>query len=200
METNTWYRQIKAAEKTSIVQDGKRKFHYKFHDGQEMAEEYSMETNVLLRRAWKKKNPIRGSGDWEVEIGDPEPQFGVLDDIGIKENSSTPYVTRRITKTSLEWRIRNLPYPVEVYSVTADTQDKCLVVRTTNKKYFKKLPIPELERVGILPLQENISLSHKYNTLIIVYKKPSQVLEMEQKIMEELKTVAAIKDDQCKTS
>lgn len=53
-----------------------------------MAEEYSMETNVLVRRAWKKKNPIRGAGEWEVEIGDPEPQFGAADDIGIKENSS----------------------------------------------------------------------------------------------------------------
>lgn len=67
---------------------GKRKFHYKFPDGGEMAEEYSMETNVLVRRAWKKKNPIRGAGEWEVEIGDPEPQFGAADDIGIKENSS----------------------------------------------------------------------------------------------------------------
>lgn len=68
---------------------GKRKFHYKFSDGEEMAEEYSVETNVLLRRAWKRKIGIRRAVDWEVEIGDPEPQVTSGDDIGIKENSNS---------------------------------------------------------------------------------------------------------------
>ncbi|KAG8244065.1 hypothetical protein J6590_094011 [Homalodisca vitripennis] len=200
MDGNIWLSRIKNAEKTSIIQEGKRKFHYKFPDTEEMVEEYSLDTGVLLRRAWKRKSKIRGAGDWEVEIGDPEPQFGALDDIGIKENSSAPYVTRRITKTSLEWRIRNLPYPVGTYSVTAEPDEKCLIVRTTNKKYFKKLPIPELERVNLVPVQDNISFSHKFNTLIIVYKKPVQVIELEQHVQEELKSVAALKDDQCKPS
>uniref|UniRef100_A0A1B6KUG0 Protein DPCD n=1 Tax=Graphocephala atropunctata TaxID=36148 RepID=A0A1B6KUG0_9HEMI len=200
MDNNLWLCRIKNAEKTSIVQEGKRKFHYKFPDAEEMAEEYSLETGVLLRRAWKRKSQIRGAGEWEVEIGDPEPHFGTLDDIGIKENSSAPYVTRRITKTNLEWRIRNLPYPVETYSVTAERDGKCLIVRTANKKYYKKLPIPELERVNLEPVQDNISFSHKFNTLIIVYKKPVQVIELEQCVQEELMSVATIKDDQCKPS
>lgn len=79
-----------------------------------------------------------------------------------------PYVTRRITKTSLEWRIRNLPYPVDTYTVTADAAGKCLVVKTNNKKYFKKLSVPDLERVNLVPVQGNISFTHKFNTLIVV--------------------------------
>lgn len=47
-----------------------------------------METNVLLRRAWKRKSAIRKPVEWEVEIGDPEPQFASGDDVGIKENSN----------------------------------------------------------------------------------------------------------------
>jgi len=73
---------------------------------------------------------------------------------------------RRITKTSLEWRIRNLPYPESVYSVTAE-HDGTMTVRTRNKKYFKKIKIPDLERIGLKPEQQRISFRHQYNTLII---------------------------------
>lgn len=54
-----------------------------------------------------------------------------------------------------------------MFSVTADPDNKCLTVRTSNKKYFKKIVIPELERTGLLPDQENVSFTHKFNTLII---------------------------------
>ncbi|RZF43055.1 hypothetical protein LSTR_LSTR001233 [Laodelphax striatellus] len=189
-----WLGSIRRAEKTAIMQNGKRKVHYKFPNGHEMAEEYSMETNVLLRRAWRKKTDIRRPSEWEVEVGDPEHQFNNVDSIGLKESSNCPYLVKRITKTSLEWRIRNLPYPPETYSVTADTNERCLVVRTTNKKYFKKIPIPELDRVGMLPDQSLVDFSHKFNTLIITYKKPEPVLQMEKKVIEELKNVKDLKD------
>lgn len=77
-----------------------------------------------------------------------------------------PFITKRITKKSLEWRIRNLPYPENVYSVTAE-QDGTITVRTSNKKYFKKIHVPDLERIGLKPEQERISFMHRYNTLII---------------------------------
>lgn len=55
-----------------------------------MVEEYSLETNVLLRRAWKKGSQLSSShgSDWEVEVGDPEVQFQQLDVVGIKEDSN----------------------------------------------------------------------------------------------------------------
>lgn len=71
-----------------------------------------------------------------------------------------------MTKTSLEWRIRNLPYSKEVYSVTAEN-DGTITVRTHNKKYFKKIIVPDLQRVGLVPEQERITFGHQYNTLII---------------------------------
>lgn len=54
-----------------------------------------------------------------------------------------------------------------MYSVTVDAEDGCLVIRTTNKKYFKRLPVPELERANLKPEQERIKFSHQFNTLII---------------------------------
>lgn len=43
-----------------------------------------------------------------------------------------PTVSRRDVRSSWEWRIRNLPYPVGVYQVTIEARQ--VVVRTTNKK------------------------------------------------------------------
>lgn len=78
-----------------------------------------------------------------------------------------PFVVHRITKTKLEWRIRNLPYEVEVYQLSVDPVEKCIVVRTTNKKYYKKIPILELQRLNLIPDESYLKYSHSYNTLII---------------------------------
>lgn len=76
-------------------------------------------------------------------------------------------MSRNTTRRNLEWRITNLPYPVETYSVTVDSNEKCLIVRTTNKRYFKKLKIPDLERLNIILQQDQVGFTHKLNTLII---------------------------------
>lgn len=59
-----------------------------------------------------------------------------------------------------------MPYPKDVYSVTADN-DGTITVRTTNKKYYKKLCIPDLDRCGVKIEQDRISFTHQHNTLII---------------------------------
>lgn len=61
-----------------------------------------------------------------------------------------------------------MPYPIETYSVAACAEEKCIIVKTTNKKFYKKIPIPELERIDLKPTQANIEYSHKFNTLIIL--------------------------------
>lgn len=59
-----------------------------------------------------------------------------------------------------------MPYPQNVYSVTAE-DDGTITIRTTNKKYFKKIRIPDLERAGLKPEQNRITFTHQYSTLII---------------------------------
>nr|XP_034179697.1 protein DPCD [Osmia lignaria] len=201
MAPESWLNLIQNAKKTAIIQDGKRKIHFLLEDGREMVEEYHLETNVLVRRAWKEKGNLGQNEGWNVEIGDPEPKQSNIEVYGIQESSNAPFITRRVTKTALEWRIRNLLYPQNVYSVTAE-DDGTITVRTSNKKYFKKLKVPDLERVGLKPEQERISFTHQHNTLIIVYKKPPALLEMEKKVLEEILQLKARKegDIQCPTS
>lgn len=78
-----------------------------------------------------------------------------------------PVLTKRITRKNIEWRIRNLAYAIDTYQVTADTDKNAIVVRTTNKKYFKEIAVPELKRCGLIPDQTHISVAHQHNTLII---------------------------------
>ena len=45
-----WPEKLKTATKTCLVQDGKRKVHYTFDDGNEMVEEYDLRNyDVLVR-------------------------------------------------------------------------------------------------------------------------------------------------------
>lgn len=53
-----------------------------------MAEEYSLETNVLIRRGWKRGNDLSKKSFWEAEVGDPDPDTS-FDRIGLKEDSTT---------------------------------------------------------------------------------------------------------------
>ena len=59
-----------------------------------------------------------------------------------------------------EWRIRNLKWPKEVYSLEIDHNKQEIVVRTSNKKYYKRFDIPDMRRLS-LKLEES-SLAWKY--------------------------------------
>ncbi|XP_022828014.1 protein DPCD isoform X2 [Spodoptera litura] len=199
-----WYRSLLDAEKSCLKEDKLKKIHYKFQDDKEMVEEYNVDTQVLLRRAWKVKGKLGGEGKWDVEIGDPMPDATPhIEGIGadFMESKDQPKLTRRNTRINLEWRIRNLPYPIETYSVSANNDERCIVIRTTNKKYFKRLQVPELDRLNLPIEQGNIQCSHSFNTLIIAYKKPQQLLDMDKEWYLELNRVKPIKDipNDCKT-
>ncbi|XP_077679454.1 protein DPCD isoform X3 [Eretmochelys imbricata] len=175
----SWLERLRGARKTALLQDGKRKVHYLFEDGLEMAEEYDLKTSQLLARKWREKNALGSCGKWQVE----------------------PIFMRRDTQTSFQWRIRNLPYPKEVYSVSVEKDQRCCVVRTTNKKYYKKFPIPDLDRFQ-LPLDAAaLSFTYANATLIITYRKPQEILAAEEELQKELKKIKAANDGdgECKT-
>ncbi|XP_070541053.1 protein DPCD-like [Ptychodera flava] len=193
MAMSSWQDALRSARKTALVQDGRKKVHYLFKDGREMTEEYELKTNDLLVRKWKKKSVLGGEGKWEFEIGEPLSQVS-LETVSLRESSSNPMLSRKDTKLAFQWRIRNLPYPIDTYDVTVDRENKVIVVRTKNKKYFKKISIPDIDRVN-LPLESSaLSIAHANNTLIINYKKPQEILDMEKTLIEELKKLKASKD------
>ena len=79
MSYAAWLNYLRMAEKTSILRGNIRKVHYKFHDGAEMLEDYSLETGMLVRRSWKIKRSLLTSTSDELQ-GDLN--FGVDIEVG----------------------------------------------------------------------------------------------------------------------
>jgi len=192
MAQTAWAEKLKAATKTCLVQDGKRKVHYTFGDGNEMVEEYDLRNYDILVRKWQKAGTLGGKQDWEVEIGDPavvrqtaRVQQSLDFGSGIAESVNNPVVVRSDKRKQFQWRIRNLPYPIDNYDVKVE--EKNVVIRTKNKKYFKKISIPDLDRFSLPYLQSSVSFAHANNTLILSYEKPVQVLNFEEAMRSEIR-------------
>ena len=132
---------------TAMASDGKVKVHTIWPDGCEQLEEYDQKTEQLLTRKLRKKTPVGGEGTWEFEIGEPPPRPS---DAGIVENPDNPVCVRRDTRRQFQCRVRNISFPVEVYQISISPEEHTVTIRTSNKKWFKKLVVPDTQRLGCL--------------------------------------------------
>jgi len=204
----SWINLLKSARKSALVQDGRRKIHFTFQDGTELVEEYDLKTNDLLIRKWRRKSKLGSTQAWEVEIGDNslvDSKSALLSGSKhLSESVSNPQCIRKDTSKAFQWRIRNLPYPLSTYSVTIDENGTTITVRTSNKKYFKKITVPDIERRKLKMDKKFLTFAHANNTLIIQYQKPQQVLDDHDTLVDELKkmkiTNDGIGDTNCKQS
>ena len=85
---------------------------------------------------------------------------------------------------------------MDVSQVTIDPEARQLVIRTSNKKYFKRFGISEMDALG-LPLEEgSLSFSYANTTLLVQYEKPAIVLDYEKdKAKERRALLAKAKED-----
>ncbi|XP_062420334.1 protein DPCD isoform X2 [Pungitius pungitius] len=152
-----------------------------------MTEEYDSNTDELIVRKWRHKSTLGAQGQWQVEVGEPLAGPVTSSESDIRENCFNPVFLRKDTKTSFQWRVRNLPYPKDVFSVFVEPSDRCIIIKTLNKKYYKKFSITDLDRIQ-LPLDNTaLSFTHTNNTLIVSYKKPKEILTLEHELLKELK-------------
>jgi len=135
-------------------------------------------------RQLRKENGV-GSREskWEIEVG--EDNQGAGEDEMLVASSDQPCLFRKDTKDSFQWRVRNIEYAQEVYNITADLEKNEIVVRTTNKKWFKRIPIPDMDRMGLKVEQAGLKFTHANRTLVISYTKPGVILEAEAKLRKE---------------
>ena len=154
-----------------MMSGGRKKVHTTWDDiGIEMVEEYDATTDQLLLRKLRKETVGARESKWEIEVGEDSQAVGA--DALLVESSSQPSMTRKDTKDCFQWRVRNIEYPPEVYEITADTEKNQIVVRTTNKKWFKRISIPDMERMGLIVEQSGIKFTHANRTLVVSYTKP----------------------------
>ena len=175
---------------STAVAAGKRRFHTTFKDGAECVEEFDLRSNEITSRRWRQKTVLGVDGPWEVEIGDPPSASSaggggggdaasMFGGMSLSASSTNPVFCPREVREAWEWRVRNLPYPTETYSVTLDEEKDQLVLRTTNRKYFKRFHVPALRRLGLTLEQPAVSFDHSGTTLVIQYEKPDEVIEAE---------------------
>jgi hypothetical protein len=117
-------------------------------------------------RKWKSKTALGGDTPWTYEVGEADAMNSMSASSSIVPSSQTPQMARRDTRTHFTWRIRNLHYPKETYRVSVDERDQVIVVKTSNKKYYKRIDVPDLRRKN-LPLNAN-ALCYDYGSSTLV--------------------------------
>merc|ERR1719160_1835107 len=107
-------------KKLCVRADGRKKVHTTNPDGSEMVEEFDERTGVLLERRTRTPTTLGKEGEWVYEVGQaPQRVFDPSSDM-LRVSQENPIFLRKDTESHLQWRIRNLPYAPEVYSVTID--------------------------------------------------------------------------------
>ncbi|KAL0490788.1 dpcd [Acrasis kona] len=164
---------------SSIVKDGRKKVHTTFEDQSEMVEEFDVNNNKLLVRKWRRPTKLGGEGEWEFEIGAEVKPFNPMNDL-FAPSTDNPVVVRSDTSDSFQWRIRNCFFDKNVYQVTVDVENQSIVIRTSNKKYYKVIQIPDMIRLKQQLIPQSLQWSHSNNTLIISYPKPPALVQQER--------------------
>ena len=187
MENKT--KQVKNGTRTYLINGDFIKFHTVFKDGSEIVEEYGIYSEELESRRVKKIG-MTGKEVWTTEIGE-EIKSRSNDEFLIKENDNNPLFIRKDTAKEFQWRIRNLKGDADNFMVECDKDKQQIVIRTKNKKYYKRFNIPDLERLNIKLDESLMKVNFVNNTLIISYTKPKEILESEKEILEEIRRIRA---------
>ena len=181
--------QVKNGTRTYLINGDFIKFHTVFKDGSEIVEEYGLYSEELESRRVKKIG-MTGKEQWTTEIGEEiKPRSN--DEFLIRENDNNPLFIRKDTQKEFQWRIRNLKGDADNFMVECDKDKQQIVIRTKNKKYYKRFNIPDLERLNI-KLDENLmKVNFVNNTLVISYTKPKEALDAESEILGEIRRTRA---------
>ena len=187
METKP--KQVKNGTRTYLINGDFIKFHTVFKDGTEIVEEYGIYSEELESRRVKKIG-MTGKEQWITEIGEEiKPRSN--DEFLIRENDNNPLFIRKDTPKEFQWRIRNLKGDADNFMVECDKDKQQIVIRTKNKKYYKRFNIPDLERLNIKIDENLMKVNFVNNTLIISYTKPKEVIESESEILGEIRRIRA---------
>ena len=182
-------KQVKNGTRTYLINGDFIKFHTVFKDGSEIVEEYGIYSEELESRRVKKIG-MTGKEQWTTEIGEEiKPRSN--DEFLIKENDNNPLFIRKDSPKEFQWRIRNLKGDADNFMVECDKDKQQIVIKTKNKKYYKRFNIPDLERLNIKLDESLMKVNFVNNTLIISYTKPKEALEAENEILEEVRRVRA---------
>jgi len=137
-----------------------KKIHTTEEDGWQIVEEYGDKT--------PPRNSPAASPERTVDVFDTSSK-------SIAPSNSAPSFFREDTADHFQWLVENLPYPASTYDITIDTTKQQIVIKTNNRKYYKRIDLPEIAENG-LPLNVGLlTWTHSQSTLTVSYAKPVSV-------------------------
>jgi len=86
-------------------------------------------------------------------------------------SKSSPVLSRSDTVGRFQWLVANLPYPESTYSVTTDKDKHHFIIKTSNRKYYKRVGVPELRDRGEQLDEKLLTWKYYQNTLTVSYPK-----------------------------
>ncbi len=76
-----------------------------------------------------------------------------------------------------------MTYPKETYVIEVDHSKQQIILKTTNKKYYKRIDIPDLKRLSLKIDESSVAWKYINNTVIISYDKPPQAKQRELEML-----------------
>ncbi|KXS22353.1 hypothetical protein M427DRAFT_141844 [Gonapodya prolifera JEL478] len=178
---------IKEPMRMAAMVEGRHRVHTSFPDGSEIVDEYDVKTEDLVVRRFRPPSVLGRPQPWVHEVGaPPAPPTGLSDSL-LTPSSSSPSVVRRDKRHFFQWRCDRCPGPKDNYIVEVDTTGRRVLIKTKNKKFFARLPIPDLDRAG-LPFESTVTVQHADKDggiLLVSYRKPPTILDAEERAREE---------------
>ena len=154
---------------TAYKTDSYKTIVYEEKNGIQRVDICEIDTGKLLATKQRERRTSGSYGPWEWVYGSPIEQKQEVETIEM--SSKNPIFFRQDTEKEWQWRVRQIPYPANFYNVTVDEEKNQIVIRTTNKKYFKRINAPEGEK--FVPSQ--LTWQWAYSALQIAHKKPDRV-------------------------
>eukprot|EP00792_Barthelona_sp_PAP020_P014014 TRINITY_DN961_c0_g1_i1.p1 TRINITY_DN961_c0_g1~~TRINITY_DN961_c0_g1_i1.p1 ORF type:complete len:201 (-),score=42.14 TRINITY_DN961_c0_g1_i1:123-725(-) len=187
---NETFSPVGEGKTTSMIQNDRRIVHTTYPNKSELVEEYEIQTNKLVVRKWRQPTFLGGEGEWVFEIGQATKVFNPYNDL-LAPSNKNPQFYRADTNTHFVFRVRNVPWPQSNFTITIDEEEQKILIRTKNKKYYKKFGIPDLQRLKIDLDYRCMDISLINNTLIIKYQKPPQLRQVEQRRKQQISQIEA---------
>ncbi|GKT27686.1 Protein DPCD like protein [Aduncisulcus paluster] len=181
---------VPGGNKTVAIRGDKKFIKTVYDNGTEVEEILRQSDGILIVRRVRHQSFIGDYSEWNYEVGseDSVPELKPrsskisVPSIGIRAKSYTPICVRHDLADAFEWHISPLIYPSKTYDVSVE--GKFIVVKTTNRKYYKKINLSDIAWVGEKSLDESL-LKWNYvgNTLKIRYKKSVSIIRREREQM-----------------
>ncbi|CAL5984837.1 DPCD_family protein [Hexamita inflata] len=168
-------------KKQAWYKEGIQRIHTIMPDQTECIEEFDIKENICVARKWRRVDKLGRISDWDFEIGElPQQQQDKSKQVttDLFAASNQPVITRHDSEGYYLFKITQMPWPESNYQVTAE--DNQLVVRTANKKFYKKLTITDLDWQKIQLVNNFIKFKSFNNTLVIFYQKPPSIIAFEK--------------------